>query len=117
MKNLISFFVLSLLFFSCSSDDDNQQSDISLDYIIGEWQIVNSDGTSGRFLEFNSDMTGSYLVYENKYFSFSDLFTYELSANKIILKYNKNGTKEYNILKIGSDKLKFDQWVFERSKE
>lgn len=59
MKNLISFFILSLLFFSCSSDDDNKDE-------FSQRKVTASELESGTATYSQKKGTTTYyLVFEN----------------------------------------------------
>lgn len=113
-KLLLLLLFMSLYFTSCGGDDNDQfKEEITKNELIGSWQYVNKDGTSGNFLNFKEDM-GTYIIYKNSTNIFSDWFKYNISGLNITFNYNKNGTKVYNIYKVGENKISFDNQILTR---
>lgn len=114
MKKLFLLpLVLLIIFISCNKDNEEFKQEITKNELIGSWQYMNKDGTSGNFLEFKEDM-GTYIIYKNSTNTFSDWFKYNISGLSITFNYNKNGTKVYEIYKVGESKISFDNQILTR---
>lgn len=114
MKKLLLLPLIILIAFTyCGGDDEQFKQEITKNELLGSWQYINKDGTSGNFLDFKEDM-GTYIIYKNSTNIFSDWFKYNISGLNITFNYNKNGTKVYNIYKVGENKISFDNQILTR---
>lgn len=93
-KNLFLLAILSIfIFFACSKDDndDSSKTPITKSAITGEW----STGVKNihKYIEFESDGTGFYALFNGADMGQNYLFSYEVSNKTISIKITYSETE------------------------
>lgn len=114
MKKILTLILLSVLFFACSSDDDNGDDIKYLDnkLIEGRWFWVQA--TDSSVLEFNDDVSTTFIYdkYTERLKQTINDGEYKITSEKIYYpKYPKDEGRKYKLKDKKLSILESDIWI------